>query len=322
MKFHDSKVYQTETTDLYSVDRLVESVSEEPQFKWKGGKIPVELWAMCLGFFEWVYEEHKSEGLIRLFYNQETKEWLAFAPPQEGSGASVDEDKTSDEWWKMLPPGFQPLGSIHSHANMSAFQSGTDHKDEIGVDGFHATVGKLAETYPDLHFRTVFGNAVYSARLWEWVESPLAGLASNYTVKTLNAVAEETLKFVEAAEFPKEWKENFRPFVSKIITEKKTPSRVLTLPTPSDNTTNSEAGTSTPESASDMLVNAAKVVKMMEDHWLSIEDLWEIYNHFTEDEELSKRIAKSDIAAADCIFDEMRRLGIDMWQLDAILSPG
>jgi hypothetical protein len=40
-------------------------------------------------------------------------------------------------------PGISIIGSIHSHASMSAFHSGVDIKDEIDFDGLHITLGKF-----------------------------------------------------------------------------------------------------------------------------------------------------------------------------------
>jgi len=41
------------------------------------------------------------------------------------------------------PEGFELFGTIHSHAGISAFHSGTDDRDEIHFDGLHITVGNL-----------------------------------------------------------------------------------------------------------------------------------------------------------------------------------
>jgi hypothetical protein len=60
-------------------------------------------------------------------------------PKQRVSGAGIDYDRDS-----VSLEGYDLIGTIHSHANFSAFHSGTDHDDETSFDGLHITFGHVA----------------------------------------------------------------------------------------------------------------------------------------------------------------------------------
>jgi hypothetical protein len=105
-----------------------------------------------ISFFADVYEEHKSEAVVLLYLNMEGSRWGFLVPSQTVSGASAKYDMkktlfcTDDsEVVSVVPAGYRQMGSIHSHASMSAFHSGTDDKDEFSFDGLHVTVGGLDE---------------------------------------------------------------------------------------------------------------------------------------------------------------------------------
>gem|GEM_PF-7129334 len=68
------------------------------------------------------------------------QQWQIAVPLQSVRGLRVSYDLST------LPPapeGFELFGTIHSHAGISAFHSGTDDRDEIHFDGLHITVGNL-----------------------------------------------------------------------------------------------------------------------------------------------------------------------------------
>lgn len=70
-------------------------------------------------------------------YHSASGTWDFIPPAQTAGPASVSYDKAP----KM--EGWVVAGTIHSHASMSAFHSGTDHADEEFFDGVHITIGKL-----------------------------------------------------------------------------------------------------------------------------------------------------------------------------------
>lgn len=98
-------------------------------------KIPSKLIGKIFAFFREVYKEHSSEAVVILFYNSEKKVFRAVPPLQKVSGAGLSYDRN------ISYEGFDKIGSIHSHANFSAFHSGIDDSDEWSFDGLHLTFG-------------------------------------------------------------------------------------------------------------------------------------------------------------------------------------
>ncbi|MHA1802241.1 MAG: hypothetical protein ACTSWJ_10935 [Candidatus Heimdallarchaeaceae archaeon] len=93
----------------------------------------------CFDFLRAVYIKHSAEGAILLYYNEKTEKHYIFVPKQEVSAAGVDYKRS------YVREGFTMIGTIHSHANFSAFHSGTDHADETSFDGLHITVGNVMD---------------------------------------------------------------------------------------------------------------------------------------------------------------------------------
>ena len=100
-------------------------------------KMPGYMFAKVIDFFRKVYEEHKAEAVVLLFYDMETDEYEIVVPPQKVNGASADYTKG------FTIENMDMIGTIHSHAGMSAFHSGVDDKDEESFDGIHITIGNL-----------------------------------------------------------------------------------------------------------------------------------------------------------------------------------
>jgi len=100
-------------------------------------KIPGGQFAKVIAFFKEVYNKYKSEAVVLLFYNEKTKVYKIVVPQQKVSATSIEYDRG------MILKGYNMIGTIHSHAAMSAFHSGTDHDDEISFDGLHITIGNI-----------------------------------------------------------------------------------------------------------------------------------------------------------------------------------
>lgn len=98
-----------------------------------------------VSFFREVYQKYKAEANIILHYHPEKKAYKIDIPPQGATGASVD--YINGEYTFQ---GFIRIGTIHSHASMSAFHSGVDHNDEENWDGLHITIGYLHRKYIDI----------------------------------------------------------------------------------------------------------------------------------------------------------------------------
>ncbi len=111
------------------------------QFTWEIDKIPAEVCAQVHGFFKRIYEKHKTEAEVVFLMNHETKEWEIYIPWQKVSGSHVTSAVIPEE----IPITHQIVGSAHSHADMSAFHSGTDIGDASDMDGVHFTLGRFDE---------------------------------------------------------------------------------------------------------------------------------------------------------------------------------
>jgi PRTRC genetic system protein A len=101
-------------------------------------KIPEKIISTTAAFFKSVYNEYKSEAVVLLYLNRKTQQFSIYIPPQKVTAASLKYTRNasfSDRTY---------VGSIHSHASMSAFHSGTDTADEeTSSDGIHITFGDL-----------------------------------------------------------------------------------------------------------------------------------------------------------------------------------
>lgn len=164
----DGKIWREFENDLVKGYIPVEDcVTKSPTLLFKYELIPISLLQECLGFFIDVFEKYKGEGQVRLYYSPEQKTWKAWAFPQKASGMTTTEMEDSPEFKKdrqeQISRDFIALGTIHSHCDMSAFQSGTDHQDELRQDGIHITMGKINSKKIDYHARLVFKGQMYSA---------------------------------------------------------------------------------------------------------------------------------------------------------------
>jgi len=152
-------------------DEANKLLSARPYINMNLPKIPPEIIYRALLFFRKVYRKHRSESAVILCFNVETNEYSLYCPKQDVSGAHVDYDRryykrtkrgevhfppdheTPDQNYGKVDPvmcemvknGFQMVGSIHSHANFSAFHSGTDTHDEASMNGVHITLGHVAD---------------------------------------------------------------------------------------------------------------------------------------------------------------------------------
>lgn len=125
--------------------------------------MPYQLWRQAVSFMVDAFDELKVETQV-LFFKSET-EWKLFCPLQEATASTTElyDCKENTMAFDLLASqGFEKVGSVHSHCNMSAFASGTDNADEkSSCDGFHITVGKMNETILDHHCRayvTILGD--------------------------------------------------------------------------------------------------------------------------------------------------------------------
>jgi len=119
-------------------------------------KIPKAFLDQAIAFFKKVYDLHKTESALILYWDKTTFKWSC--PKQKVSGGSVSyvEEHPGEGWL--------PILHMHSHASMSAFHSGTDDKDEFYVDGYNITIGKLNDIF-EFECRIMLGKAQQKCKL-------------------------------------------------------------------------------------------------------------------------------------------------------------
>lgn len=116
----------------------------QPTAKMNIPKIPAVEFGRVYEFFKAVYAAHSSEAVVLLFFNETTRKYKIIAPHQKVSGAGAEYDRG------IVIEGYTMVGTIHSHANFSAFHSGTDVGDEMNFDGLHITIGHVASNNPSI----------------------------------------------------------------------------------------------------------------------------------------------------------------------------
>lgn len=93
-------------------------------------------------FFRLVYSQHGTESIVLLTYDT-TKTgpegWGILVPEQVNTPAHCKYD--ADSIAEIKPEHVLIVGSVHSHPEMSAYASGTDHADQADFDGLHITYG-------------------------------------------------------------------------------------------------------------------------------------------------------------------------------------
>lgn len=93
-------------------------------------------------FFRLIYSQHGTESIVILTYDT-TKEgpegWGVLVPEQTNTAAHCKYD--ADSIAAIKPDNVMIVGSVHSHPEMSAYASGTDHEDQADFDGIHITYG-------------------------------------------------------------------------------------------------------------------------------------------------------------------------------------
>lgn len=108
-------------------------------------KIKTRQFAQILSLFREVYRLFHAEVNVILHYNIKKRRYRIDIPPQGVTGASVNYENGLETY-----KGYTRIGTIHSHAGMSAFHSGTDQHDEEGWDGLHITLGRMGDKHFDI----------------------------------------------------------------------------------------------------------------------------------------------------------------------------
>ncbi len=92
--------------------------------------------AKAVGFFRAVYAQQRTESAVLLHYHP-SQGWELSVPRQTAAPAHVKYEH------EQHLDGYRCVGTMHSHAGMAAFHSGTDRADQATFDGIHITVGNM-----------------------------------------------------------------------------------------------------------------------------------------------------------------------------------
>ena len=128
------------TLSAESFDPQFIAVEEEASYSMPG--IPYVLIDKLDQFFRLVDAQHGSESIVMLTYDLEKEGpegWGILVPDQTNTAVHCNYDPNSIA--EVKPDNVMIVGSVHSHPGMSAYASGTDHKDQADFDGIHITFG-------------------------------------------------------------------------------------------------------------------------------------------------------------------------------------
>jgi hypothetical protein len=208
--------------DLLDVKLNYKVASAWGELDYKGPKIPHEVWHQIVSFLKWSNDTTGSEAQVRLFVSPKSGTWKAWAFPQEGgtglSSKEIDDDESKSQRAALFEKDDEWVawGTVHSHANIGAFQSGTDEHDEEGQGGLHITVGNLSDNHYSFHARLYHQKDMFEPDMslfWD-IGDPFNGLAPEILAllpKTpANELARVQMCVPVMVDFPQQWKVNYR----------------------------------------------------------------------------------------------------------------
>lgn len=126
--------HQCEPEEFFANQRPYDTELNKDLLKWTGAKVGKDLLLQVAALANCF---PRMEIMVCLYYNSTEQKWLANVPKQKGSGAHV---KYDDEDFDP-PKGYEFLGTIHTHPEMSAFWSCVDRNDQNRKNGLHLVLG-------------------------------------------------------------------------------------------------------------------------------------------------------------------------------------
>lgn len=133
-------------------------------------KMPWEMVQKMDHFFRTVFKKHGTEAILVLVYDPDffnspdpSAGWRCIAPKQSNTGGACDYDPSSIQARKKEHEII--LGTIHSHPEMSAFFSGTDHKDQDDWDGIHITQAWKGNGPTEYHLAMILGGRDWNLKM-------------------------------------------------------------------------------------------------------------------------------------------------------------
>lgn len=148
VKVDESVIYQVKKTKPMTwyvpVDIGVPGLHKlDSRMRWKMPKVPFTIMDKMDTFFREVHRRYNTESIVVLAYNFDDDEleaeerWQVIAPKQQNSAGHCNYDHADAD--SKLWDGYTIVGSAHSHPNMDAYASETDHKDQKDFPGLHIT---------------------------------------------------------------------------------------------------------------------------------------------------------------------------------------
>lgn len=157
-------------------------------------KLPEKQLNEAHGFLRASFLKNKAETVILYYLNPANNTYEPFVPEQDVSGAHIKYDISVEESKSFRERGLILVGTIHSHPDFNAFQSGIDEHDEFSIDGWHITIGNVTHRSPNYDARWCVGN------------------------KTIHATIEDIVEFNSGyKEFPESWLDRVKKFVHKVV---------------------------------------------------------------------------------------------------------
>ena len=126
--------------------------------------IPLSQWREWIGFHKTMSIDTNSETVSYHRWNPKIERYDTIIPHQITNRNSLfvhtpwddpRNQKLLDRYYKQWSIEFFPANTIHTHVKASAFESGTDARDEEDLPGWHITLGHLdkLKRRMDIHSR-------------------------------------------------------------------------------------------------------------------------------------------------------------------------
>ena len=126
--------HQCEPEEFFANQRPYDTELNKDLLKWTGAKVGKDLLLQVAALANCF---PRMEIMVCLYYSSTEQKWLANVPKQKGSGAHVKYDDDDFD----PPKGYEFLGTIHTHPEMSAFWSCVDRNDQNRKNGLHLVLG-------------------------------------------------------------------------------------------------------------------------------------------------------------------------------------
>ena len=149
-------IFQVKDTELYrAVTQLTRDVPglypSREQLEMRFPPLPAEPLEEVLAFFAEVNRCFDGEAIVMIFFDPGARSYCFDAPPQRIPGyrdfrGNLRAYLRLDYGSAPRPDGHLLFGTIHSHADLSAYSSGVDCDDERFGDGLHIVYGHFGSS--------------------------------------------------------------------------------------------------------------------------------------------------------------------------------